>query len=94
MKQMRQKLFVAAGCLVCAAVCWKSFLDFEGTSLEAVRSPAAIAAIAISPAAWMKTLFTSFEQTTPEAWPTSQSASPTILISGLSCTTLGRAHGR
>ena len=30
MKQMRQKLFVAAGCLVCAAVCWKSFLDFEG----------------------------------------------------------------
>lgn len=31
MKQMRQKLFVAAGCLVCAVVCWKSFLVFEGT---------------------------------------------------------------
>ncbi|MBS1857042.1 MAG: hypothetical protein JST11_16855 [Acidobacteria bacterium] len=28
---MRQKLFVAAGCLVCAVVCWKSFLAFEGT---------------------------------------------------------------
>ena len=31
MKQMRQKLFVAAGCLVCAVVCWKSFLVFDGT---------------------------------------------------------------
>ena len=31
MRQMRQKLFVAAGCLVCAVVCWKSFLVFEGT---------------------------------------------------------------
>ena len=31
MKQMRQKLSVAAACLVCAVVCWKSFLVFEGT---------------------------------------------------------------
>jgi hypothetical protein len=31
MKQMRQKLLVVAGCLVCAVVCWKSFLVFEGT---------------------------------------------------------------
>jgi len=31
MKPMRQKLLFAAGCLVCAAVCWKSFLVFEGT---------------------------------------------------------------
>ena len=31
MKQMRQKLLVAASCLVCAVVCWKSFLVFEGT---------------------------------------------------------------
>jgi len=31
MKQMRQKLFVAVGCLVCAVVCWKGFLVFEGT---------------------------------------------------------------
>jgi uncharacterized membrane protein YtjA (UPF0391 family) len=28
---MRQKLAVAAGCLVCAVVCWKSFLEFEGS---------------------------------------------------------------
>jgi hypothetical protein len=31
MKQMGQKLLAAAGCLVCAAVCWRSFLTFEGT---------------------------------------------------------------
>ncbi len=30
-KPMRQRLWFAAGCLVCAAVCWKSFLIFEGT---------------------------------------------------------------
>ena len=31
MKQMRQKLLMPAGCLVCAVVCWKSFLVFDGT---------------------------------------------------------------
>lgn len=28
---MRQKLLAAAGCVVCAAVSWRSFLKFEGT---------------------------------------------------------------
>lgn len=28
---MRQKLVLAAGCLVCMVVCWKNFLAFEGT---------------------------------------------------------------
>ena len=28
---MKQESLVAACCLVCAAVCWKSFLAFEGT---------------------------------------------------------------
>ncbi len=28
---MKQKRLVAACCLVCTAVCWKSFLTFEGT---------------------------------------------------------------
>ena len=31
MKPMRQNLLFAAGCLVCAVVCWRSFLVFEGT---------------------------------------------------------------
>ena len=29
--QMRQKLLFAAACLLCAAICWRSFLRFEGT---------------------------------------------------------------
>lgn len=28
---MRQKLLFAAACLLCAAICWRSFLVFEGT---------------------------------------------------------------
>ncbi len=31
MKQMSQKRLAAAGCLVCAVVCWRSFLAFDGT---------------------------------------------------------------
>ena len=31
MKQMRQKLLAAAGFLVCAVVCWRSLVAFEGT---------------------------------------------------------------
>jgi hypothetical protein len=31
MKRMRQKLFAAAACLVCAVVVWRSFLVFDGT---------------------------------------------------------------
>jgi hypothetical protein len=31
MKPMRQKLFFAASCLVCAVVSWRSVLRFEGT---------------------------------------------------------------
>jgi len=30
-KQIGQKLLFAAGCLVCAGVCWKSALAFDGT---------------------------------------------------------------
>jgi hypothetical protein len=35
MKRMRQKLLVAASCLVCAVVCWKSVLMFNGTEFGA-----------------------------------------------------------
>jgi len=59
------------------------------------RLPAALAAITLACLPGMKTLLASFQQTTPHPRPAGQSLSPTsLLIFGMTCRTLGRAHGR
>jgi hypothetical protein len=58
------------------------------------RLPAALAAITLACLPRMKALLTSFQQATPHPRPSSQSFAPTLLIFGMTCRTLGRAHGR
>src|ERR1700674_2865107 len=58
------------------------------------RRPAALAAIALARLPRRKTLLTPFEQTTPPPRPPDHTFPPTrLLIFGMACTTLGRAHG-
>src|SRR5471030_1982148 len=59
------------------------------------RLPAALAAIALARLPRMKALLASFQQTSTHPRPTGQSLPPaTLLIFGMACRTLGRAHGR
>jgi hypothetical protein len=59
------------------------------------RLPAALATIALARLPRMKALLASFQQTTTHPRPAGQSRRPaTLLIFGLACSTLGRAHGR
>lgn len=59
------------------------------------RLPAAFAAIALVRLPGMKALLASFQQTTPHPRPACQSLPPTrLLIFGMTCRTLGKAHGR
>src|SRR5579864_7074992 len=58
------------------------------------RRSAALAAIALACLPGMKPLLAFFQQATPHPWPACQSRPPTLLIFGMTCTTLGRAHGR
>lgn len=56
--------------------------------------PALLAAITLVRLPGMKALLASSQQTTPLPRPTWQSPPPSLLISGIGCSTLGRAHGR
>src|ERR1700722_1192455 len=58
------------------------------------RLPASLAAVALVCLPGMKTLLTAFQQTQPGPRPVCQSLRPTLLIFGMTCRTLGRAHGR
>src|SRR5260370_39444151 len=58
------------------------------------RIPAPFAAIALTRLPRMKALLASFQQTTAPPRPAQQSSRPTLLIFGMGCSTLGRAHGR
>src|SRR5689334_5356547 len=56
--------------------------------------PAVLAAIALSRLPWMKTLLASLQQTTAHSRLACQTLAPPLLIFGMTCRTLGRAHGR
>jgi len=59
------------------------------------RLPAALAAIALLRLPGMKTPLAPFEQTPPRSRPAWQSLPPTrLLIFGMTCRILGKAHGR
>src|SRR5205085_404781 len=58
------------------------------------RLPAMLAAIALARLPGMEALLASFQQAAPHPRPTRQSLRPTLLIFGMGCRTLGRAHGR
>jgi hypothetical protein len=59
------------------------------------RLPARLAAIALPRPSWPKALLTSFEQTQPRPRSARQPFSrAALLIFGMACCTLGRAHGR
>src|ERR1700736_3735511 len=59
------------------------------------RLPAALAAIALACLPGMKALLASFQQTKPHPGTAGQSLPPaSLLISGMGCRTLERAHGR
>src|ERR1043166_6372663 len=58
------------------------------------RFPAALAAITLACLPGMKALRAPFQQTAPHPRPTRQSPPPSLLIFGMGCRILGRAHGR
>src|ERR1017187_4161082 len=58
------------------------------------RLPAARAAIPLTCLPGMNALLASFQQTTTHPRQTRQSPPPSLLIFGMVCRTLGRAHGR
>src|SRR5947199_2709469 len=58
------------------------------------RIPALFAAITLAGLPRMKTLLASLQQTEPRTRPARQSLRSTLLIFGIGCRTLGRAHGR
>src|SRR2546425_8595747 len=59
------------------------------------RFPALCAAISLARLPGMKALLASFQQTRAGSRPAGQSLPPpTLLIFGMACRTLGRAHGR
>src|ERR1039457_996272 len=58
------------------------------------RFPALFAAITLGRLPRMKALLASLQQTAPHPRPTGQSLPPTLLIFGMTCRILGRAHGR
>jgi len=58
------------------------------------RIPASLAAVALACLPGMKALIASFQQTQPHPRSACQWLRPTLLIFGMTCRTLGRAHGR
>src|ERR1035438_7970411 len=58
------------------------------------RFPALVAAITLARLPGMKALIASFQQTQPHPRPACQSLRPTLLIFGMTCRILDRAHGR
>src|ERR1039458_7357435 len=58
------------------------------------RLPASLAAVALACLPWVKALLARLQQTPPHPRPTGQSLPPTLLIFGMTCRILGRAHGR
>jgi hypothetical protein len=59
------------------------------------RLPASLAAVALLCLPGMKTLLASFQQTQPHPRPARRTLSPPrLLLFGMTCRTLGRAHGR
>src|ERR1039457_7558930 len=58
------------------------------------RFPALFAAITLACLPGSEALLAPFQQTAPHPRPTGQSLPPTLLIFGMTCKILGRAHGR
>src|SRR2546426_32796 len=58
------------------------------------RFPALFAAITLARLPGMEALLAPFQQTAPHPRLTGQSLPPTLLIFGMGCRILGRAHGR
>src|ERR1017187_7797283 len=58
------------------------------------RFPALFAAITLARLPGSEALLAPFQQTAPHPRPTGQSLPPTLLIFGMTCRILGRAHGR
>src|ERR1035437_10077656 len=70
-----------------------SFLGFPARPFPC-RLPASLAAVALARLPGMKALLAPFEQTASRPRPTRQSPPPSLLIFGMGCRILGRAHGR
>src|ERR1017187_170613 len=58
------------------------------------RLPALFAAITLARLSGSESLLAPFQQTAPHPRPTGQSLPPALLIFGMTCRILGRAHGR
>src|SRR5450755_412427 len=58
------------------------------------RFPARFAAVTLARLPGSEALLAPFQQTAPHPRPTGQLLPPTLLIFGMTCRTLGRAHGR
>jgi hypothetical protein len=58
------------------------------------RFPALFAAITLTRLPGSEALLAPLQQTAPHPWPKGQSLAPTLLIFGMTCRILGRAHGR
>jgi hypothetical protein len=75
-------------------------LDFVDVDLErdvplfVDPFPALCAAITLARLPGMEALFAPFQQAAPHPRPACRSIRPTLLIFGMTCRTLGRAHGR
>src|SRR5436190_1470950 len=65
------------------------------SAVPAPQRVPALAAISLACLPWMKTFLAPFEQTAPCTRPADHGSPPTrLLLSGMACWILGRAHGR